>query len=370
MNHAKLPLGPIQLFCLLFQAQFGLGVLSLPHSIDMAESDGWIACLFGGLLNIILVLLVCKLVRYDWSKTVFQMLRTKLGPYVGSLLLLAVAVYSFTICYETLANWIFLSNLWAYEKTPAWMLTLLLVGGCALLVYHPIRVFARFSTFAMAFVPVFVLLICYTLKDANLDYVLPVFAAGPMKIGSGAWNSMMSYVGVELLLVLAPCVQMPPASVLRVAIYSNIAIMAVYMLCTFSATAIFGSEMVSFIHDPLLFQFKTISFKMIERTDLLVLTMWILFIMTTLSSYYFLFVSAVTSMWGSTPNKRVRLWVLIAGAVALFVLGEWQLTVSQLTRLQHFIGLYVPAAAFGLPILMLLMMSLSKRLSGGKGVRT
>ncbi|SFS46208.1 GerAB/ArcD/ProY family transporter [Paenibacillus sp. BC26] len=368
MKTANLPIGPIQLFCLLFQAQFGLGVLSLPHAVDAdAGQDGWIACLICGLINLILLLVIWILSKQNRSITVFQMLRQRLGPWIGGLFNLAIAAYSITVSYETLANWVFISNLWAYENTPAWMLSLLLVGGCAFLVSNPVRVFARFAVFTMAFVPLFIALICYTLKDANLDYILPVFSTGLAKISLGAWSGMMSYAGIGILMVLSPHIQMPSKTVLRIAITANIAITAVYMLCAFSTTVIFSTEMIGFIREPLLFQFKTISFKIMERTDLMVQTIWILFIMTSLSTYLLLYMSAVTAL--SNARKGVRLPALLAVALVLIGAGAWKLNVSQLTKLQDIIALYVPAAAIGMVLMMLIMVYLHKWLSGRKGAR-
>ncbi|MBP3965844.1 GerAB/ArcD/ProY family transporter [Paenibacillus lignilyticus] len=368
MKTANLPIGPIQLFCLIFQAQFGLGVLSLPHAVDAdAGQDGWIACLFCGLINLVLLLVIWKLSEQNRSITVFQMLRRRLGPWLGGFFNLAIAAYSITVSYETLANWVFISNLWAYENTPSWLLSLLLVGGCAFLVAHPVRVFARFAVFAMAFVPLFIALICYTLKDANLDYILPVFSTGLEKISLGAWNGMMSYAGVGILMVLSPHIQMPSKSVLRIAIMANIAITAVYMLSAFSTTAIFSTEMIGFIREPLLFQFKTVSFKIMERTDLMVQTIWILFIMTSLSTYLLLFKSAVTAL--ANARKGIGLASLLAIALILISIGAWKLHVSQLTKLQDFIALYVPTAAIGMLLMMLIMVYLHKWLSGRNGAR-
>ncbi|RAP77022.1 GerAB/ArcD/ProY family transporter [Paenibacillus montanisoli] len=369
MKTVKLPIGPIQLFSLLFQAQFGLGVLSLPHAVDAnAGPDGWIACLLCGLFNCLQLLMIWKLSEQDRSITVFQMLRRRFGPWLGGLFNAAIAVYSLTICYETLVNWVFISNLWAYENTPAWMLALLLVGVSAYLVAKPIRVFARFAAFAMAFVPLFIALICYTLKDAQLDFILPVFSSGLANIGMGAWSSLMSFAGIGILMVLSPGFQMPSKSVLRIAMITNIAVTAVYMLCAFSTTVIFSSEMIGFIREPLLFQFKTISFKLIDRTDLIVLTIWILFMLTTLSTYLLLFASAVSAL--SNSKKESRLPALSVIAIVLVACGAWKLNVSQLTRLQDFIALYVPAAGIGMTLMMFMMVNLHKWLSGRKGVRT
>lgn len=369
MKTVNMPIGSIQLFCLLFQAQFGLGFLSIPHAVNAyAGSDGWIACLFGGLLNTILLILVWILSKHDRSKTVFQMLLQRLGPYLGRFFILAFAVYAFTICYEALASWIFITHLWAYEYVPAWMLALLLIGGCTYLVSYPTRVFARFAVFATAFVPLFIALICYTLKDADFHYVRPLFSSGFVKIGHGAWESMMSFIGLEILLVLSPCLQMPSKSVLRTAIFCNITITAIYMLCVFSSTVIFSSEIINFIRHPLLFQVKTISFKIIERTDIIVLAVWILFIITTLSTYLLLFVSSVTAI--ASPKKGIKLPALIVSALVLIVLGQRELDVSQLNRVQSFVSLYGPAAVFGIPAMMLMMIYLKKWLTGGKGVRT
>ncbi|CAH1226697.1 Spore germination protein YndE [Paenibacillus allorhizoplanae] len=369
MKTVNMPIGPVQLFCLLFQSQFGLGVLSLPHAVNAnAGPDGWIACLFGGLLNTILLILVWMLSQHDRSKTVFQMLLQRLGPYLGRLFILAFAVYSFTICYEALASWIFITHLWAYEKIPAWMLALLLIGGCTYLVSKPPRVFARFAVFATAFVPLFIALICYTLKDADLHNVMPLFSSGLVKIGYSTWQSMMSFIGLEILLVLSPCIQMPSKSILRIAIFCNITITAIYMLCVFASMAIFNSEVISFIRHPLLFQFKTISFKLIERTDIIVLAVWILFIITTLSTYLLLFVSSVTAI--ASPKKGIKLPTLLVCALVLILLGQRELDVSQLSRFQNFVSLYVPAAAIGIPAMMLMMIYLKRWLSGGKGVRT
>jgi spore germination protein (amino acid permease) len=341
-------IGPFQLYCVLMQAQFGSAVISIASDInDKSGTSAWISCLIGGVINSLFVYLIWVLAIKAPKSNVFRMLMQRLGGLIGRCLLAVLACFYAIIAYVILTNWIYTTDLWAYERTPNGVLLFIFIAVCIYLIVQPIIVYARFAVLATFFAPVFVIFAAYTLKDWNTYNLLPLIDAGPLKLLDGSIVVVWALAGIEIMLVLPRYVHHIGANkVLRIAMYSNGTTVLFYTFCVLSSTVVLGTDMISYIREPLLYQMKAISFNIIERIDLIIISIWILFVVTSFCSYFILFVSSIAAMLNKT--EKTPIWLVIVCGGVFFIAGMWRTSADQLDRLHHYINYWVASMSFGL----------------------
>ncbi|WP_042162471.1 GerAB/ArcD/ProY family transporter [Paenibacillus gorillae] len=360
--------GLFQLYCVVMQAQFGSAIISIANAVGKKSGPGgWVACLLGGAINSLYIYMLWKLMVSAGDRNVFQFLMQRLGGFGGRVILtLSIALYSL-ILYIILTGWLYTTELWAYPRTPEWFLMLTLFGVCMYLALQPFRVYARFAVFCTLFMPSFILLSGYMLKDWNPYHLLPVFEAGPLSILDGAFVALWGLAGAEIMLLLPGYYSYADrVKVLRTAMYASWTTTFFYAFCVFSSMALFGKDMIVFIREPLLYQMKAISLNIIERFDLIVLSLWILFILTSFYSYFMLIVSSISAMLRKqqeTPKS-----ITYVCGIVLFAICLYQLTAEQLDQLQALTNRYASLISFGLIACMLLLVWLTglKDKLGGK----
>ncbi|ACT02190.1 GerAB/ArcD/ProY family transporter [Paenibacillus sp. JDR-2] len=365
----KTKLGLFQLYCIVMQAQFGSAIISIANAVsEKSGTGGWVSCLLAGAANSVYVYMLWKLMMSAGDRNVFQYLMQRIGGFWGRVILtLCILLYALVL-YIILANWLYTTELWAYPRTPEWFLMLTLFGVCIYLALQPFRVYARFAVFCTLFMPLFILLSGYMLKDWNPYHLLPVFEAGPLSILDGAFVALWGLTGAEIMLLLpGHYSNADKAKVLRTAMYASWTTTFFYAFCVFSSMALFGKEMIGFIREPLLYQMKAISLNVIERFDLIIISVWILFILTSFYSYFMLIVSSISAMLRQ-QREAPRSVTYLSGAI-LFALCLYQLTAEQLDQLQATTNLFAPIISFGLIGCMLLLLWLTglKDKLGGKG---
>ncbi|NOU66128.1 GerAB/ArcD/ProY family transporter [Paenibacillus sp. LMG 31461] len=349
-------IGTFQLYCIVIQAQFGSAIISIAHAVTAKSgSDAWISCLVGGMVNSLFTYLIWKLACQSPKSTVMQMLIRRLGGISGRFILAIMAVFYAFIAYVILMNWIYTTKLWAYARTPNWFLLLALISICFYLTRQPIRVYARFATFATFFMIFFIVFAAYLLKDWNPYYVLPVFESGPLAILDGSLVVQWALMGVEILLLLPQYVDhMNMRKVLRITMYANWTTTLFYAFCVFSSTALFGKDMIAIIREPLLYQMKAIEFNVVERIDLIIISIWILFIITSFYSYLMLFVSSISAMF--KQQQDAPLLITIICSILLFAVSMYAVSADQLDRIHKMIDRLASAVSFGLVTCTLLLL--------------
>ncbi|WP_158560308.1 GerAB/ArcD/ProY family transporter [Paenibacillus contaminans] len=364
----KTKLGLFQLYCIVLQAQFGSAIISIAHAVsEKSGAGGWLSCLLGGAANSLYIFMLWKLMVSAGERNVFQLVMQRLGGFGGRILLTINSLFYSLILFIILSNWLYTTELWAYPRTPEWFLMLTIFGVCIYLALQPIRVYARFAVFCTMFIPLFIFLSGYMLKDWNPYHLLPLFEAGPLSFLDGAFIALWGLAGAEIMLLLPGYyTHADKVKVLRAALFANLSTTFFYAFCVFSSMALFGKEMIAFIREPLLYQMKAISLNVIERFDLIIISIWILFILTSFYSYFMLIVSSLSAMLGNQQEAPKSI-TYVCGTV-LFAICLFQLTAEQLDQVQTMTNRFAPLISFGLIACMLLFVWLTglKNKRGGR----
>ncbi|BFT69353.1 GerAB/ArcD/ProY family transporter [Paenibacillus sp. P36] len=358
--------GAFQLYSLIVQSQFGSTAISIAHDVNAKSgTSGWISCLLGGAISLLFVYFVWKVSSQASNGNVFQLIMNRLGGWTGRLLLLIFSLLYALIAYIILSNWIYTTGLWAYQRTPQFFLLLCLIGLSVYLVIQPVTTYARFCVLSVCFIPIFIFLSMYTLKEWDIYNLLPLISASPFKIFDGAIVILWSLLGVEILLILPKYHQdLAPKKVLKIALLSYATTIGLYTFSTLSSLALFGTETISYIREPLLYQMKAISLNIIERMDLLIITIWILFVMTSFCTYFMLFVSSLSAML--KQKKEIPLVLTLICGFLLLLASMKRLTADQLDRFHLQVNYYVQGCSLGLILCVLLLLKIFPAKNGSE----
>ena len=349
-----------ELFFAIVQSMIGVGVLALPyHAAQTAGSDGWITVLLFGMSLQLFVLLFWLLHRQFPNQTLFDFSTLVLGKPLGKLLHIAyilyfliIVSYIFNIMNDILIRWIL-------PETPQWIMLLmavtLLIYGCVGTIKNIIAVYS--------FVFLFILSLCVislmTFLDPIIDirYLFPIASAGWRDILFGTGHILTAYIGFETLLIYLAFIKKPESlSSIKGASIAVLFVTLFYTVIVLISMMIFSPTEIQIIPEPVLYMLRTISVTVIQRWDLIFLTIWTTVVATTALSYGFLGSMGIGKLFQMKHRKAV----VIAGML-VFLFSFLMHKYIDMEGLKLVIrGLHI---AFGMtfPILLLIITVIFKR---------
>ncbi|MGG3467404.1 GerAB/ArcD/ProY family transporter [Neobacillus pocheonensis] len=278
-----------QLFFILIQSQIGVGLLSLPNVVGKtAKGDGWISTLIAGVAVQIMLVIYWLLLKRFPNLIYTEITQKILGRFVGKMLNLFI--YMNFILVGGLAAILFIKiiNLWLLPLTPGWMISLLILIPCIYLTISDLRVMARFFVLATSLI----LLLFFTsflswFTPKEIQYILPIGGSGLKNILMGSKNSLLSMLGFEGLLFIFPFIIQNKKGVLKTVSMANISITLFYTYFFFLTIISFSTDQLVQMREPVINLLRGISYKMIDRIDLMFLSIWIVPMSTSVIAYLF-----------------------------------------------------------------------------------
>ncbi|UYY96939.1 spore germination protein [Peribacillus frigoritolerans] len=278
-----------QLLFLIIQTQVGVGILSLPHKIAIiSKQDGWISTFIAGMLIQIFIFILWGLSKRFPSFTLFDILVQLLGKGLGKIVIISYVIYYVFQGSLVLAQYSQIIENWILQRTPSWITILLMVVTVVYVAKDGLRSIARFYVLVTPLLIVFFILITYALKDANFLYILPIGQTGISTIFKGSREAAFSFIGFEIFLFLYPYVQTTDNRKLKIITVAHTLTTLFYTYLVFASLAYFESTKdIKLAPEPLLVMIKAYSFRIIERTDLFFLSIWIISVATSLITVLF-----------------------------------------------------------------------------------
>lgn len=278
-----------QLFFILLESQIGVGLLSLPNVVQKtAHGDGWISTLIaGGAVQCMLVVYWQLLKRFP-TLIYTEITQKILGRFLGRLFNLFI--YMNFILVGSLATILFIKiiNLWLLPFTPDWIISLLILAACVYLTVSDLTMIARFYVL----VSFLILLLLLTsllnwFSPKEFQYILPIGSSGFKNILIGSKNSLLAMLGFEGLLLIFPFIIQNKKGVLKTISLANIFITLFYTYFIFLTLISFSPDQVAQMREPILNLLRGITYKMVDRVDLIFLSIWIVPMSTSVIAYLF-----------------------------------------------------------------------------------
>lgn len=309
-----------QFFFLLIHTQSGVGVLSLPYDMhNSVHSDGWISILLAGMLVQGILFAYLLLFRRFESQNLLEIASLLLGKKLGKVISLFYSLYFLSVGSLILVLYIRIINRWILPYTPNWIIGSLLVLAGIYLCVDGLKVLARFYTLVTPLMFILFLLISYTLKDANIYYILPIGQAGIKNIIFGSKDAFLSMLGFEVVLMTFPLVMGSNRKKFKVMSFANLFITLLYTYLIIISFIYFSPDELKIIPEPLLYMLKSYTFNVIERTDLLFLSIWIIMVFTSFGTYLFFAARCGKSLLKNAEHKKLIYYLALTSfGISLF----------------------------------------------------
>ncbi len=183
----------------------------------------------------------------------------------------------------------------------------MLILGSVYIAQAPLNAIARFSFILTPFSLLISLPLLYTLGKADITYIMPIFHGTAKDMLTGVRQTLVSITGFQAALVIGPLINCTVSQRYKILTISNILIILYYLYITLTCFVTISPEEIKMIPEPVLYLLKTVSFRIIERTDLLFLTFWFVTVFSTLANVFYLASTGIAKLF----NQKITAGLFI-----------------------------------------------------------
>jgi spore germination protein (amino acid permease) len=342
-----------QFYFLLLQTQIGVGILTLPATVHQdAKGDGWISVLLSGAAILVITTMIWGLCKRYPTDTIFEFSKKIAGKIPGSLINLLYICYFLSISVLIIQLSSSVLKKWVLALTPQWVLIALFVAVGIYLGRENLKIIARFYVIETVLVIILLILSIGTYTDVNYKYIFPIGQAGVKNIIMGSHDSLVSMLGFEMLLAVFPFVAAKEKQILKFASLSVITVTVLYAFFTFTSYIVFSPAEMELVPEPILYMLKALHYELIERLDLVFISIWIVPMTTSLVSYLYLSSVGISKLLRRKNHKSTILYVAFIVLVISVLMPSSEDFVQ---KISHVISLSSYAFIAVIPLLLLLL---------------
>ncbi|EYE89873.1 hypothetical protein Q428_00380 [Fervidicella metallireducens AeB] len=350
----------IQVGIFIYLTVLGVGILTLPASVvKAAENDAWLVTLVSGLLSLIFIYLMCKVGEKYSQYGYVGTLKKLFGGFLGTLIGLVTFVHFLVFTAIELRIFGETTKLYLLTNTPLEFIILPLLLIAAVHARAGIEPIVRFFEFITPMV-LFVLIIFILLFLPKSDYsnLRPFFSQEPIKYLKSIDQTIFAYAGYEILMVIFPFIR-KPKEVRKPAIIAMLFITLLYTLVIIQVLARFGvKETQSLIYPTMtLVKSSDVPGAFIERTEGLMMALWILFIYTSVIS----FVYGLSVVGADVLKQRERKHIISLSLPLVYLIALQGDSVADVFKISDLLTMTSSRFMFMiLPLLMFLISTIKK----------
>ncbi|MFQ3543411.1 endospore germination permease [Halobacillus rhizosphaerae] len=306
-----------QFFFMIIQTQIGVGILSMPYDLHkVAKQDGWMSLILGGLLLQIVLLVLWLIARSYPELNFFQIIEKAFSKWIGKFISLTFIFYFVLIAILIVLLFGRMISLWVLPSTPFWVLSILMVMICLYFLSSNLTVIARLYTFLSFLLFFLFVLMIYSIKEIRIMYILPIMADGWGPVFKGMNQAILSFFGYIVSLVLFSRVEGKPKEKLKTIFQAHWFVLFFYLFIVLVSYTFFSTDEIDLVPEPVLYMLKSYEFSILARVDLFFISIWIVSVATSLTTYLFMATVGLLTVFNS---QKYRLMSIIIGFIVFVI---------------------------------------------------
>jgi spore germination protein (amino acid permease) len=325
-------------FFIVHTTQVGVGLQGFQRIIYRdAQQDAWISVLISGIVTCLLVFIITKTLALYGSTDIFGIQHDVFGFLIGKVLNCLYIFYSLLSFFVVLRNYIEVIQAWIFPELPLWFLSMSMLILVIYGITSGVRSMIGISFFSVILSLWLLLFLCYPLKFARLDQMLPMFEADLFSLLKGAYNMTFTVLGFEVLYTIYPYLK-EKKKVMKFAQLGILFTTFIYTTLMIVAITYFNGVQLEKTIWATLSLFKIVRLPFIERFEYVAITFWMLIILPNLIFY----------MWSACRGMERVFKVSIQRSIWLFsliVIISVQLIITR-TQVNHLNDLFAKCAFF------------------------
>lgn len=352
----------IQVGVFVFNSILGVGILTLPASlVKEAGTDAWILAIISGLSNIPFIYFICRVGERYGEQGFLQTLKDLFGKFLGTLLCIPVLLYFVFISGLEVRIFAETIKVFLLNNTPLEFIIIPLLTLSVFLARSGVEPTSRFfeAVTPIAIVILVVLIVIAIPNRKDITNIRPFLTTPVIKYITGLWTGIFSFVGFEIVMVLFPFIR-KPKEVFKASVIPLFTIIVVYTVVVIECISKFGLKETKALIYPTMTLVKAseVPGAFIEGVEGLLLSIWVVFIFTTLASYIFGF----SVIGGDLLKHRERKHVIALFLPIMYLVSLSGDNVAQLFEMVDWMVIYLGSyTAMILPAVMFIMMLIRRR---------
>ncbi|MFC7062713.1 GerAB/ArcD/ProY family transporter [Halobacillus seohaensis] len=345
---------PTFVFFIIVSMQIGVGILGFQKYVaQSAGFDSWISILIAGGAIHILLWMVYHILE-DGGGDIVAVHRNIFGKYFGGFLSIVSSFYFLLLSLTVLRTFIEVVQIWIFPRLQLSIFTLVFI----LLIYYMLTGGFRLITglcliSVILTIPLLAFKI-FPIQEGFVTSLYPVINHSIPELLVSARQSVLSFLGFELLLVFYPFIKDPKASK-KWAHFGVFYVILVYLASLLVAFIYYSEEQLQQVTWATISTWKIVEFPFFERFEYIGIALWV----------YAVIPNICLGLWAASRipkrlfkfKQKYTAWVFCGFLyIATLLLNDRQL-IEQLNVTTEKIGLYV---LLYIPILFILTKILKK----------
>jgi len=348
-------LSPFHITILIFTMQQGVVIFSLPRLLaDHVGYNGWASLFIFSIIIAINIYLISLVYRLGDGKSIFEILEHSIPKIIVFPCYAALIVLWTVSGCLILKKYIFILQFSVFPTVHPMYIKAFIDVLLYSFVIKGIYTIGKIATIFYFMVCGSILFLLFLLKDFHITNLTPFIFENGSHNPVGWLNIMISFLGYELALLLFPYVS--NKGFIKSVHIGNLLTTLTNVTISLICFGFYSFNQLTDLKYPLVDLFAYIKLPIVERIDNLIFAMYFL---TTLVGSAIYFWAALEATRRITPNANIKL--LTAFLILLGFIISWiPDTLGQVRDWLNYFGYTELSVAFGLPIILLLVLFFSK----------
>jgi spore germination protein len=322
----------------------------------MAESagrGGWIPVIATSFVFGVFAVIITRLNNMYQGKTLYDYSRKIAGNFIGVTISIFYIIYFLLI--EIFLNKKLVGILQAefFPKTPDWALLALgiFIFGC--IAYRGVTNIARFIEIICTVYLLTLFYVHITMLTQGIRFnTLPLFQSSDLpRYISALKETILPFLGIEALTVM-PFNQKNGNKASVTAFFSVILVGFIYAVIVISCISVLGPDNIQYYSNPLIEAVRIVQNPMLQRFDILYLTIGFFGLISGISLTYLLIVEYACKIF----PKMKRIYIVIITGTAAAVLCMIVLKLNSFDKIAHGVfSIAGLASAMGIPLILFII---------------
>ncbi|MEH7382909.1 endospore germination permease [Bacillus sp. JJ1533] len=303
----------IQAVTILISTIIGVGLLALPlFAVRTADTGAPFVTLMGIVLASIGLGLITFLGMRHPRKSIILYSEDILGKWLGKVWSIAIILFFAVLTGLTSREFGAVVITAILKQTPLEVTVIVMLILAALSTRNDMNVFAYIHNFYVPFIIAPALIIvALSLKNANTLYLLPLLGNDSGNYLVGAFTIAALFQGSFIFTMIIPFMRYPQKA-LKASIWGMGIAGGLYLLIVIATVAVFGPGEILNLLWPTLELARTTSVpgNILQRLDIVFLSVWVIAVFTTLLSSYMFTVHAISQLVGLRDHKMLSFSIL------------------------------------------------------------
>lgn len=358
----------IQATTILISTIIGVGLLALPlFAVETADTGAPLVTLMGiAIASLGLGLITLLGIRHP-KKSLIRYGEDILGKWPGRLSSVFVILFFAILTGLTSREFGAVVITAILKQTPLEVTVIVMLVLAAISTRNDMNVFAYIHNF---YVPIIIapglIVVALSLKNANTLYLFPVLGNEPGNYFLGATTIAALFQGSFIFTMIIPYMRKPQKAI-KASLFGMLFAGGLYFLIVVATVAVFGPGEIKQLLWPTLELARTTSIpgNILQRLDIVFLSVWVTAVFTTLFSSYMFTVHSISQLFRLRDHKMLSFFIL----PIVFVIAMIPQNILQLYDVIEIFGRLGLIITIGYPALLLCVDLIKKKVKKSGSIK-